>query len=234
MAGALAEHGVAFDAGYRAQAPGAAWPGRSLEALVAELPLRRRTVQAHRYLFRAGEARHCLHLVHGGFFKTSVGSEDGRERITGFMMRGDVLGLDALDLPVYAGNAIALDASEVWELPVAALREQVPGFDACLTALLAAQIRRDGAWMLTTGSLHAEQRVVAFLLDLTSRLAALGYSARSVVLRMTRAELGNHLALQLETVTRALSRLQARGLISVSRREIRFEDPVGLRAILAS
>ena len=55
-----------------------------------------------------------------------------------------------------------------------------------------------------------------------------------MMLRMTRADLGNFLALQLETVVRALSRLQSLGLIAIERREIRIDDPVGLRALLAT
>lgn len=216
-----------------ASAPcGAAAPVAGLEALLDGLPLRRRSVRARRYLFRAGEARQSLYFVHAGVFKTSVCSEDGRERITAFKMRGDVLGLDALDLPAYACDAVALDMSEVWELPVAELRQRVPAFDACLTALLAQQIRHDWTWMLATGSLHAEQRVIAFLLDLASRFAGLGFSARCLVLRMSRRDLGNFLGLQLETVTRSLSQLQSRGMISVARREIRLEDPGRLRAAL--
>jgi CRP/FNR family transcriptional regulator len=87
--------------------------------------------------------------------------------------------------------------------------------------------------MLVLGSLNADQRVVSFLLDLSARLSALGFSSTSMLLRMTRADLGNFLALQLETVVRALYRLQGQGLIEVDRREIRILDPVRLRAQLS-
>ena len=69
------------------------------------------------------------------------------------------------------------------------------------------------SWMLALSTLTAEQRVISFLLDFAARLQASGFSARHLMLRMTRAELGNFLALQLETVTRALSHLRALGLI---------------------
>ena len=203
-----------------------------LERLLQSLPLQRRKVGAGQYLFRAGQQRHALHLIHAGFFKTCVMSEDGREKITGFQMRGDLLGLDALDMATYACDAIALDTGEVWELPYAYLRDRVPEFQGMITALLASAIRRDWNWMLVFGTLSAQQRVVAFLLDLSARLAALGFSARELMLRMTRAELGNFLALKLETVTRALSDLQARGLIDVERREIRIHDAASLRAMM--
>jgi CRP/FNR family transcriptional regulator len=208
-------------------------PPLDLETLVEGLPLQRRRLRARQYLFRAGQPRSALFLIHAGFFKTCVISADGREKITGFRMRGDLLGIDALDMPTYACDVIALDVGEVWELPVAQLRDRLPDFQERLTALLAGEIRRDWGWMLALGTLTADQRVIAFLLDFAARLERLGFSARSLLLHMTRAELGNFLSLQLETVTRALSRLQAQGLIGVERREIRIEDPARLRAMMA-
>lgn len=205
-----------------------------LEKLLEGLPLQRRTLKARQHLFRAGQPRSSLFLIHAGFFKTSVNSADGREKITGFRMRGDLLGIDALDMPTYACDAIALDVGEVWELPVAQMKERLPEFQERLTALLASEIRRDWGWMLALGTLSAEQRVIAFLLDFAARLERLGFSARSLMLHMTRAELGNFLSLQLETVTRALSKLQAQGLLGVDRREIRIENAAGLRALLAA
>ena len=206
---------------------------QDLESLLQHLPLQRRQLKPRQYLFRAGQPRHSLFLIHAGFFKASVNSADGREKITGFRMRGDLLGIDALDMDTYACDAIALDVCEVWELPVALLRERLPEFQERLTSLLASEIRRDWGWMLALGTLSAEQRVIAFLLDFAARLERLGFSPRSLMLHMTRAELGNFLSLQLETVTRALSRLQAKGLIAVDRREIRIEDAAGLQAMMS-
>lgn len=205
-----------------------------LEALVADLPLLRRRLRAKQHVFRAGQHRSSLFLVHAGCFKTCVLSEDGREKITGFRLRGELLGMDSLDMPSYACDAVSLDLGEVWELPVALLRDSVPGFQECLTGLLAREIRRDWGWMLAIGTLSAEQRVIAFLLDLGSRLQALGFSPRCLMLRMTRADLGNFLALQLETVSRALSHLQALGLIEIARRQIRIVDPDGLSALMSA
>lgn len=210
-----------------------AQPTPSLEQLLEGLPLARRRLKRRQYVFRAGQPRHGLYLIHSGFFKTRVISADGREKVTGFRLRGDLLGLEALDLPHYTCDAIALDVGEIWELPPSYLRERLPEFQERLTAALAGEIRRDWNWMLVLGSLNADQRVVSFLLDLSARLSALGFSSTSMLLRMTRADLGNFLALQLETVVRALHRLQARGLIEVDRREIRILDLARLRAQLS-
>lgn len=208
-------------------------PGKGLESLLQGLPLQRRSLRAKQHVFRAGQARHSLFLIHAGVFKTSVVSEDGREKVTGFRLRGDLLGMDALDMDVYACDAISLDVGEVWELPYAQLRRDLPDFQERLTAMLAREIRRDWAWMLAVGTLSAEQRVVAFLLDLGARLDALGFNARRMMLRMTRADLANFLSMQLETVVRALSHLKALGLIEIHRQEIRIDDPAGLRALVS-
>ena len=204
-----------------------------LETLLQILPMQRRRLQNKQTLFRAGQPCHSLYLIHAGFFKTCVLSEDGREKITGFHLRGGLLGIDSFDMPTYACDAVALDTCEVWEIPLAQLQARAPELLPRITAVLASEIRRDWRWMLALGTLNAEQRVVAFLLDLASRLEALGFSDRHLLLRMTRAELGNYLALQLETVTRALSRLASSGLINVDGREIRIQNTPALRAMLA-
>ncbi|ALN55992.1 transcriptional regulator, Crp/Fnr family [Lysobacter enzymogenes] len=208
------------------------WLQRELPRL--GLPLQRRRLRAKQHVFRAGQPRTALYLVHAGFFKTALVSEDGREKITGFRMRGDLLGLDALDMNAYACDAVALDTGELWEVPFARLRNERPQFQERITALLAQEIRRDWNWMLALGTLGADQRVVTFLFDLAARLQTLGFSGECLQLRMTRAELGNFLSLTLETVARSLSRLQARGLIEVAGREIVLRDRVALSGLLAA
>lgn len=204
-----------------------------IETLFKACGLQRRRLRKKQYLFRAGQPRQSLFLIHAGFFKTSLLSEDGREKITGFRLRGDLLGLDSLYLPRHACDAISLDVGEVWELPQAHLRGHLD-LQQRLTEILAGEIRREWGWMLTIGTLSAERRVVAFLLDLAARMHALGYSPRCLMLRMTRADLGNFLVLKLETVTRALSHLQALGLIRVERRRILIENAEGLQAMMCA
>ncbi|MEN1956558.1 helix-turn-helix domain-containing protein [Luteimonas changyuni] len=205
----------------------------ALESLLLRWPPRVHRVDPRQALFHAGQPRGSLFYIRSGCFRTSVLSEDGREKITGFRMRGDLLGLDAVDMPAHACDAVALDAAEVWELPCTNLQDMLPEIQVRVTAMLAGEIRRDWRWMLALGTLGADQRVVAFLLDLSARFATMGLDRELLLLRMTRAELGNFLALTLETVTRALSRMQARGMIEVNGRRIRIVDEAGLRAVLA-
>jgi len=80
--------------------------------------------------------------------------------------------------------------------------------------------------------MRAEERVAAFLLNLTQRLHARGFSRSELVLRMTREEIGSYLGLKLETVSRTFSRLQDDGVLEVKQRQIRVVDQNALRQIV--
>jgi CRP/FNR family transcriptional regulator len=86
--------------------------------------------------------------------------------------------------------------------------------------------------MLLLGSMRAEERVAAYLLDLAERYRQRGYSASEFVLRMTREEIGSYLGLKLETVSRVFSRLQAEGLVQAQGRDIKLLDPPMLKQLL--
>jgi CRP/FNR family transcriptional regulator, anaerobic regulatory protein len=208
-------------------------PDLDIEQLQRYMAVTRRKVRAGQYLYRNGQPFSALFLVYAGFLKTCELSEDGREQVTGFRMRGDLLGVESIGLEAYSCDAIALDDCEIWELPYppvlgACLR--IPELQVRLTAALAEEIRRDRAWMLTIGTLPAEQRVAAFLLDVATRHARLGFSSSHFILRMGRADIASFLALKHETVSRALSHLEQLGYISVLRREVKVLDAARLRA----
>ncbi len=205
-----------------------------IESLREHLPATRRRLRAEQHLYRAGQPFDALFVVHFGCLKVSDLSGDGREQVTGFRMRGDLVGAESIGLPGYACDVVALEDCEVWALPyrpIPAACLRLPSLQACLTAALAEEIRRDRSWMLTLGTLKAEQRVASFLLDLAARHARLGYSAHHFILRMSRADIASFLNLKHETVSRILSRLQERGQIAVDRREIRILDAARLAGV---
>jgi len=208
--------------------------GLTLEQLREHVPVLQRKLAAGQYLYRAGQPFNALYLVHSGFVKTCQTAEDGREQVTGFRMRGDLVGVESIGTPTYANDAVALDSSVVWELSYPAVLNacaRIPELQMQLTKALAAEIRSDRSWMLALGTLSAEQRVAAFLLDVAARHEALGFSARHFVLRMSRADIGSFLALKHETVTRALTRLGVQGCIAVQWREVRILDLTKLRDV---
>lgn len=203
-----------------------------IEVLGRHAPVLRRKLAAGQHLYRVGQPFHAIHLVHAGFLKTCELAEDGRDRVTGFRMRGDLVGVESIGLDNYSCDVIALDDSEVWELPYPAVMQaclQMPELQGRLTAALAEEIRNDRAWMLALGTLTADQRVATFLLDMADRHVRLGFSARHFLLRMGRTDIASFLGLKHETVTRALSRLEKLRFIAVERRDVRVLDMDGLR-----
>jgi DNA-binding transcriptional regulator LsrR (DeoR family) len=94
------------------------------------------------------------------------------------------------------------------------------------------EIMRDHRIMLLLGSMHAEERMATFLLNLSTRLAARGYSATEFHLRMTREDIGSYLGLKIETVSRMLSRFQAQRLIEVRHRVIEIKNLQGLQSVI--
>jgi CRP/FNR family transcriptional regulator len=186
-------------------------------------------------LFRAGDRFDTVFAVWTGFFKTVVATRQGREQVTGFQMAGELLGLDGIAAGRHEVEAIALEDSQVCVIPYAQLQtlaREMPLLQRQFHRLMSREIVNDHGVMVQLGSMHAEERVAAFLLDLTHRLQTRGFSASSVLLRMSREEMGSFLGLKLETVSRTLSKFQASGLLFVRQRQIRITDPTGLQQLL--
>lgn len=205
-----------------------------IETLRQHVPVRRCKHAAGQGIYHAGQPFQAIYLVHAGSYKTCELADDGREQVTGFRMRGDLIGVESIGLKTYSSDVIALEDSEAWELPYPAVLRaclHMPELQAHFTAALAAEIRSDRSWMLMLGTLAAERRVAAFLLDVAARYARMGYSAKHFILRMSRFDMASFLALKHETVSRALSRLHDMNYIAVQRREVHVLDVDGLRSM---
>ncbi len=202
-----------------------------LENMVAA----RRTVARSDTLFRAGDAFQSLYAVRTGFFKTCVSSEDGRDQVTGFQMAGELLGLDGIGTEKHTCDAVALEDSQVCVIPFHQLEELSREFSDLqrqFHKIMSREIVRDHGVMLLLGSMRAEERLAAFLLNLTQRLRTRGFSASSLVLRMTREEIGSYLGLKLETVSRTFSKFQDDGILEVKQRQIRVLDQNALQGLV--
>ena len=179
------------------------------------------------YLYRSGSRFESLYAIRTGFFKTQVLHEDGREQVTGFQMPGEIIGLDAISTDIHTCDAVALEDSEICELPFDRLEElsrKMPTLQRHLHKIMSREIVRDQGIMLLLGSMRAEERLAAFLLNLSHRFVARGYSPTAFRLRMTRQEIGSYLGLKLETVSRTLSYFQENRLIEVNNKSIELLD----------
>lgn len=190
-------------------------------------------LQPGAHVFREGDPFDAIAAVRAGTVKTYVVDPDGREHVLGFHLPGEVIGLNAIDGDTYPCNAVALDTVMLcrFSFPrIAVLATRVPGLQRHLFRLLSRDIGRAN---LLAGDWSADQRMAAFLLGLSRRLAARGFSPDRFALTMPRTDIANYLRLAPETVSRVLRRLQHDGVLDVDRREVELRDRARLEALAA-
>jgi CRP/FNR family transcriptional regulator len=188
---------------------------------------------AGEHIFREGDPFEAIAAVRAGTVKTYVIDPEGREHVLGFHLPGEVIGLNAIDSETYPCNAVALDTVMLcrFSFPkIAVLASRLPGLQAQLFRLLSRDIGRAA---LLAGDWTADQRMAAFLIGLSRRLAARGFSPNRFQLTMARTDIANYLRLAPETVSRVLRRFQQDGLLGVDRRELELLDRPALETLAA-
>ncbi len=183
------------------------------------------------HIFREGEPFNAIAAVRAGTVKTYVIDSAGREQVLGFFLPGEVIGLNAISHARYPCNAMALDTVTLcrFSFPaMATLATRMPGLQQQLFRLLSQDI---GKAALLAGDYTADERMAAFLIAMSRRLAARGFSPTRFVLTMSRTDIANYLRLAAETVSRVLRRFQDEGLVQVERREVELVDRARLEAL---
>src|SRR5690606_36236972 len=185
-------------------------------------------------LFHLGDQSEAIYAIRSGSIKTQLEDATGQVQITGFLLPGELIGMDGLVDNTHVSHAIALEDSEVCVIrldEMDRLAMQLPVLQQQLRRLMSKEINRSHLLVMSLGALRSEQRLAAFLLNLSHRLSALGYSPYEFVLRMSREEIGNYLGLTLETVSRLFSRFAREGLIKIHQREVHILDMQALRTL---
>lgn len=195
----------------------------------------RRKVKRGATLFSNGEKFTNLYAIRTGFFKTCVAAEDGRDQVTGFQMAGEIIGLDGIVNDFHSCDAVALEDAEVCVMPfdrIEELSREVNSLQRHVHKIMSREIVRENGVMLLLGSMRAEERLAAFLLNLVQRLHARGFSQNELILRMTREEIGSYLGLKLETVSRTFSKFVESGIIEVKQRHVRIVHSEALKELV--
>lgn len=185
-------------------------------------------------LYTMGQPLESLYIVHSGFMKLVQSDGAGSESILSFPMKGDLLGIDALYLRAYQSECVALSNCVVISVPYKALQQLMSrhqGLDLELLQLMSQHIVQQQHLFTTVNTLCSEARVARFLATLATKFGELGYSSREFALRMTRLEIGAHLGLTLETISRTLSLFKELGYIDVDQRNITINDIEALRTL---
>ena len=195
----------------------------------------RRKIKRGESLYHLGSDFKSLFAIRSGVFKTSVTLEDGREQVTGFQMAGEIMGLDGIVSDRHTCDAVALENAEVCVMPfgeIEILSREVRALQHHVHKIMSREIVREHSVMMMLGSMRAEERLAAFLLNLTQRLHARGFSRSELVLRMTREEIGSYLGLKIETVSRTFSKFVDEGILEVKQKNLRILKPDALQQLV--
>ncbi len=188
---------------------------------------RKKPVQKSQIIFKSGERLQSLYAIRSGTIKNYTLSESGEEQITAFHLPGDLIGFDAISTMHHVGFAQALETSMVCEIPFDILDDlagKMPKIRHQIMRLMSHEIKNDQDMILLLSRMNAEEKLAAFLYNLSQRFSARGFSAREFRLTMTRGDIGNYLGLTIETISRLLSRFQKSEIITVQGKYITINE----------
>jgi CRP/FNR family transcriptional regulator len=183
------------------------------------------------FLFRQDDQFKAIYAIRSGMFKSQSIDQQGNERILGFHLPGELVGLDGIYDQHYPSNMVALDTSTVCAVPyngLTSLTEKIPSLQQQLLRLLSKEINNVSALTYDTS---ADQRLASFLFSLSRRYEQRGYSATHFNLVMPRRDIANHLNMAAETISRLFKRMQDSGVITIKRRELSIRDMSELKKI---
>lgn len=185
-------------------------------------------------LFSAGEAFRSIYALRSGAFKTHFAAADGHSQISGFHLPGELLGLEAISGGAYHCTAEALERSAVCEIPYEAfgrLAHHSQRLHSRLHEIMSRELGYARSLMMLSHKKSARTQLALFLLNLSSRLQARGFSGQICHLSMSRKDLANHLGISVETLCRLLASLQRDRILRIQRRSVQLVDLHALRDI---
>jgi len=183
------------------------------------------------YIYRQGDAFNRLVAIKSGTAKLVNYDTQGNEHILNVLLPGELVGFDGLFQDKYNCSAIALEQLSFCELPSEKIEyvcSKIPGITRELFKHSSEAIN-DSQNRVVINSGSAEKKLAIFLINLSDRLKKRGFSSVEFNIPLTRQEMGNHLDLTFETVSRTLQQLQDKGFIRVQRKFIEIKDLSGLK-----
>lgn len=191
-----------------------------------------RPLRRSEHLFRAGERFQSLYVIKTGCVKTY--DAEGEHQVLGFHLPGELVGLDAIAKTCHLCSAQVLESSAICEVPFHRFEEiasHIPSLQHQMYRLLSKEISQETEILLLRGKKNAEERLAAFLINLSQRLSKRGLSATDFYLSMSRHDIGSYLGLAVETVSRLFSRFNDEGLLNVNRKHVEVLDFAALERI---
>ena len=201
---------------------------------VSQVVKARKTLQRGDFIYREGDHFKGLLAIKSGSAKLIANDNHGNEHILNILLPGELLGFDGLSNEKHGCAAIALETMTFCILPADSMNQLFQNVPSLTRELF----RHSGEKMLedknqlVLSKRPAEERLAYFLISLSERLKRRGFSSSEFKLSLTRQEIGNHLGLALETVSRLLKKFQEDELIVVQNRFIQIKNLNSLKKLL--
>jgi len=193
----------------------------------------KKTLQKGGYIFREQGTFRGVLAIKSGTAKLVTHDPHGNEHILNLLLPGELLGFDGLQNDKYRCSAIALDTLSFCELPAQSMNSLFLNVPSLTKELFrhSSEKMNDNKDIIILNKRPAEERLAFFLISLSDRYQKRGFSATEFNLSLTRQEIGNHLGLALETVSRLFKKFAEESLIQVKSKQITIKDLAKLRAI---
>ena len=196
---------------------------------VAELGLlvsRNNIRQKGEVIYHAGSPFRGLIALRSGSAKLMNCDQKGNELVVDFILPGEILGFDGLSSQIHNCTAIALETLNYCHLPAHKIEQLSVNAPALSHMLLQRSCNQFDTQVnkVMLSRRTAEERVACFILHISERLRLRGYSEMEFRLSMSREEIGNHLGIAHETVSRIMHLFQARKLIQVKSKQLKITN----------
>jgi CRP/FNR family nitrogen fixation transcriptional regulator len=166
-------------------------------------------------IYSAESSVECWYRVLAGAARRFTLRTNGRRQIVDLLLPGDVFGFGANGRHYFNAEAVGT-GTVIARYPRSSV-EKIAASDSMIAAELREMVRQETSRLetliLILGSITAEEKVGAFLVNLADRLS--GDTFGPVSLPISRYDIADFLALSVETVSRALTGLKGRGMITL-------------------
>ncbi len=185
------------------------------------------------YIFYEGAPVFGLHLVTEGKVKITSNVAGRKEQIVRLATDGHVLGRWGDKEDIYENSAVALEDSVVCFINNDLLQEVClanPEFTFQLMMYYASELRKSEKQIKRLGQMPVKEKIAATLSHLVE-IFGLG-PKKNIAVAISRQEIAEMAAITMEQVSREITALKKRKIISTHGRQIMINDPGKLQGIV--